>query len=997
MNRTIEILIAEDSPTQAAQLQNLLEECGYIVHLAADGLQALEMAHARKPDLVISDIVMPRMDGYQLCKEIKADGQLRDIPVVLVTSLSNPQDVIKGLGCGADSFLRKPYEGKYLISRIEYLRANQVLRQQEQGQMGVEMYLGGQRHFITAERQQILDLLISTYTEAIRLNDGLNRSNQWLHGLYRIAEGLNQAEDERGVCEIAVAGAVELPGIQASWITLTDQAGGNRLVAIEGVSSAQATQWETLENHASIPLWAGDQVYGMISLLGAEEVKFNEEDLSILKGVGNQVGIALERSHLRSHLEQMVEDRTVALRAEVIERKAAEEEATRRLKQLRALHAIDKAIIAVQGLPTSLDIIVKQIAAQLQVDALRVLLLDAPSATLTYAAGTGFYEDILSQHRQPMDEGYIGRVAVGRQLIFLQNWKDADDFARASWFTKEGFVSYIGVPLVVQDELKGVLELFHRTPLAPTEEWSGFLQALALQTAIAIDHDALFSQTRHLLQRTQEEARKVKQIMDTVPEGVIFLDQDFHIQLTNEAGALYLSLLADAKVGDPLTTLDEHPLTKFVNMAHNVSWQEISLKDGQRIFEVATRPMHMDEHVEGWVLVLREVTVERNTQHRLQIQERLAAVGQLAAGIAHDFNNILTPLRIYTDLSLELAAGSGQLHSHLHQIGVAADRARDLVAQILTFSRDSRSERTPQRIQPVIKEVLHLARSGIPTTIELRTAIDESVGPVVADSTQIYEVVMNLCTNAFHALRTTGGLLEVELETVVLDGRRAADSLLKEGTYVRLSVRDNGHGIDPAILPRIFDPFFTTKKPGEGTGMGLSVIYSIVHEHGGEVLVESQLGQGTTFEVYLPLAATEDSKDKKNELDPPVVEGSERILIVDDEAILAFALQKSLEKLGYQVATASNGLEALEHIRRDPSHFDLVITDLTMPQMTGLALALALLTLRPELPVVLMTGYGDAIAPSKYQAAGIRERLFKPFSTSSIGRIVRKVLEQAQP
>jgi GAF domain-containing protein len=258
--------------------------------------------------------------------------------------------------------------------------------------MGLEMYLGGQRHFITAERQQILDLLISTYTEAIRLNDGLNRSNQWLHGLYRIAEGLNQAESERAVCDMAVAGAVELPGIQASWIMLNENGSGSRLVAAEGVPADRSTL-EELESHATITLWAGDQTYGVMKLIGSDGLIYQDEDLSILQGVGNQVGIALERAHLRSHLEKMVEERTAALRAEVVERKAAEEEAKRRLGQLHALHTIDKAIIAMQELPISLDTILEQIATQLDIDAVDVLLFDEKSEVLSFAAGLGISED----------------------------------------------------------------------------------------------------------------------------------------------------------------------------------------------------------------------------------------------------------------------------------------------------------------------------------------------------------------------------------------------------------------------------------------------------------------------------------------------------------------------------------------------------------------------------------------------------------------------------
>ncbi len=350
LNNGIEILVAEDSPTQAEQLKHLLEARGYTVMLATNGKLALAAARESKPALVISDILMPEMDGYQLCKAIKADENLKNIPVILVTSLSSPQDVIKGLECGADNFIRKPYDEKNLLARLEYLRANRALRQKERGQMGLEIVLGGQRHFITSERQQILDLLISTYDEAIRLDEGLKRSNQSLNGLYRIAGGLNQAGSEGEVCEMALERAMELPGVQAGWIFLREGESGYRLGAAHGLPPAlgvpgalegeclcrrkllageldhatntlecerlQETKGDTrgLRYHASVPLWVGERILGLMNLVGAEEGLFSDEDLKILHGVGNQVGIALERACLREHLEELVEERTAALR-----------------------------------------------------------------------------------------------------------------------------------------------------------------------------------------------------------------------------------------------------------------------------------------------------------------------------------------------------------------------------------------------------------------------------------------------------------------------------------------------------------------------------------------------------------------------------------------------------------------------------------------------------------------------------------------------------------
>ena len=378
-NSDIEVLIAEDSRTQAEQLRFLLEEHGYKVTATANGKEALEAAQAQKPSLVISDIVMPEMDGYELCKAIKSDEKLKDIPVILVTTLSDAQDVIRGLECGADNFIRKPYEERYLLSRIEYLLMNLDLRKNQKMQMGVEIELGGHKHFITAERQQILDLLISTYEQAVRINNELKlrekeleHFNHVLNGLYRIAEGLNQAVSEQQVAELALARAMDLPGVQAGWICMREGESGFRFVAMHNLPPAftvpgaldgncacrkqllsgkldavsNILECERLAKvksgtnglryHATVPLWLGERTLGLMNLVGPKEGLFDEEELKVLHGVGNQVAVAMERARLHEHLEQLVEERTAALTAEIAERKCIQEEQARLVAILEA-------------------------------------------------------------------------------------------------------------------------------------------------------------------------------------------------------------------------------------------------------------------------------------------------------------------------------------------------------------------------------------------------------------------------------------------------------------------------------------------------------------------------------------------------------------------------------------------------------------------------------------------------------------------------------------
>jgi len=360
-------------------------------------------------------------------------------------------------------------------------------------------------------------------------------------------------------------------------------------------------------------------------------------------------------------------------------------------------------------------------------------------------------------------------------------------------------------------------------------------------------------------------------------------------------------------------------------------------------------------------------------------------------GLAHDFNNILVPILGFTELALSDLPHGSKAHEDLSQVLNAGKRARDLVRHILTFSRQTEEEQRPIQLAPIIKEALKLLRPTLPTTIEIRQNIAPETGVVNADPTQIYQILMNLCTNAKHAM-PKGGLLEISMVNVDLNEEFCAQHEgLTAGTHVRLSVRDTGCGMNRETLVRIFDPFFTTKAIGEGTGMGLSVVHGIVKSHGGNISVYSEPGIWTTFDTYLPVV--ESIAETRPETAEPVRGGTESILFVDDEATVAEAGSETLKRLGYRVTMRTSSIEALELFRVKPGEFDLIITDYTMPNMTGADLTVEILRIRPGIPVILCTGFSYAITQEKARVLGIKEFVMKPIVGVELGKIVRRVLD----
>ncbi|MBI5186849.1 MAG: response regulator [Nitrospinae bacterium] len=389
---------------------------------------------------------------------------------------------------------------------------------------------------------------------------------------------------------------------------------------------------------------------------------------------------------------------------------------------------------------------------------------------------------------------------------------------------------------------------------------------------------------------------------------------------------------------------------------------------------------------------IRDITERKKLESQIRQKQKMEAIGALAGGIAHDFNNILTGIIGYTEIAMDELPEESQARGDLEQVFKAGQRAKDLVAHILAFSRQSEKEMKPIQFHLILKEALKLLRASLPSNIEIREKIDKEADVVMADPTQMHQVIVNLCTNAAHAMREKGGVMEVILQPFEVDGMFSrSHANLKPGSHLRLSVSDTGHGMEKAILERIFEPFFTTKQKDGGSGMGLAAVYGIVQSHSGAINAYSEPGKGSVFHVYLPRIEKDEKMDAMEIR--PVPRGTERVLIVDDEEMIIQMGQKILAGLGYRTQATTSGLEALELFRADPFRFDLVITDQTMPKITGEALAGEMLRIRPDLPIILCTGFSYVINEEKAKAMGIREFVMKPLLVRELAEAVRRALD----
>lgn len=719
-----------------------------------------------------------------------------------------------------------------------------------------------------------------------------------------------------------------------------------------------------------VPLRYRNKTMGTMTAVNrTDERDFTPQDAELMMAMANQAAIAIENAQSYAKTQ-------------------------RRLKEQTALREAGIIISSTLDLTTVLNHIAEQMSRTL--DATSAYICSFNPETMTSTVLAEYMGPQASPREQVSDLGatypennakFFKTLLAGQVDISHIDDPNLSAVERAH-LQQYGAKTVLCAPLQIRGQLIGFAELWEsRQKRDFSFEEIALCQAIAQQAAIAMENARLH-------QETQKQARQVQQILDTIQDGILLLDPEHRVRLANPAAQTYLNELAEASVGQTLHRLGGQPLAEMLaSTGDDRPPRVISTGSPRREFEVSARPLEAGPVAEGWVMVIRNVTEERKIQDRVRLQERLAAVGQLAAGIAHDFNNILTSIIGYAELVRNDAGISEPARQDLERIVQQGQRAARLVRQILDFSRQSLTERQPMDLAPFIKETVKLLERTIPEDIRITLELEPGEYLLRADSVQIQQALTNLAVNARDAM-PKGGLLEFRLSHLTLTpGEHPPCPQLRPGDWIVLSISDTGVGISPELRSHLFEPFFTTKGVGQGTGLGLAQVYGIVKQHGGEIDVESWVGKGTTFLIYLPTLSTLQKKQAESVPITPPRGQDELILLVEDDPTVLKVAKTMLEHLGYQVQTAVNGRQALEVYDQHRGEIALVLTDVTMPEMGGIELSQALRERDSGVKIVALTGYPLETEAKETLEQGIVGWLQKPLDLNKLAQIIRQSLQ----
>jgi PAS domain S-box-containing protein len=750
------------------------------------------------------------------------------------------------------------------------------------------------------------------------------------------------------------------------------------------------------------PLVSEGRAFGALVLMSRTEHRYGPKEVALAESVASQVSGAIAHAQL---LEEHIRS-AAALRA----------------SELTAQRMIrEKAVLAEVARILSSTLKIEDVYERFSEEAHRVLAFDRITITrvlpekgavqILYTSGPPVAERAL-MGEYPLSGTISGDVVRTRKgLAFCPadeaELRDAYPNILPMWAAE--FRSFLLAPLVQRDRVTGTLVLSSRETGAYGPDDLALAESIAFQIGGAIANARLFAEHRQMADALRESEASLLSIFRAAPVGIGLVRDRVIVQVNRRVCDL-LGYEPDELVGQSARVFyateadfdfvgrEKYRLIRETGTgAVETRWRR---KNGVLLDVLLTStPVDPSDPSRGMTFTVLDITPRKEAeQERRRLEERLRqaqkmeAIGTLAGGIAHDFNNILAAIIGFSELATIATDRNSEARGHLAEVLKASFRARDLVRQILTFSRRTESEFAPVNVHLIVGEALKLLRASLPSTIDLRHST-RSRGRVLGDPTQIHQVVMNLCTNAYQAM-PRGGTLEVTLSETRIDPMPPPEpQILAPGPYLKLGIRDTGHGIDPSILHRIFDPYFTTKEKTKGTGLGLAVVHGIVKAHKGAVRVSSRVEEGTTFDVLLPLISN--SAPGLLAREQPVPRGSEHILFVDDEPSIEALGRLTLEALGYQVTTSLNPADALARFRAAPRSFDLVITDMTMPGMTGDRLAQEVMRIRPDLPVVVCTGHSDLIDPDRARALGIQALVMKPILRDDLADLVRTLLDRA--
>ncbi len=514
----------------------------------------------------------------------------------------------------------------------------------------------------------------------------------------------------------------------------------------------------------------------------------------------------------------------------------------------------------------------------------------------------------------------------------------------------------------------------------------------------------VFAAAHDVSERRRVEGEKAQLVaaVEQTDENVVVTDRRWRISYVNSAFERKTGYARHEVTGKSIALLGSktgknifvHPIRAALK--RGLVWKgqrTVRKKDGSTFeVEVSMSPFCEESGaIEGYVAVARDITGQLKLEEQLREAQKMEAIGTLAGGIAHDFNNVLAGILGFAEMALDEAPEDSTLAKNLRYVVKGAFRGRDLVKQILTFSRRNSYEKKLLGAAPLVKETIRLLRASLPSSVEIRFTMASASDLVFADPSQIRQILVNLATNGVHAIGENGGVLEIGLKDCEVGPDAMPEPGMEAGEYLELAVRDNGSGMTPETMSRIFEPFFTTKTAARGTGLGLAVVFGIVKDLHGAIHVDSEPGLGSTFRVFLPKGKPE--MEQERFVSAPTLRGDERILFVDDEENIAEWAKAALERFGYRVTAVSDSMEALDIFLRSPFGFDLVITDQTMPRMSGKQLSREILKVRPHIPVILCTGYSDSASQADAGREGIRELLMKPISKKELAEAIRGVFD----
>jgi PAS domain S-box-containing protein len=974
---SVRILAVEDSPTQAVALHAALASGGYSVTEARSGEEALEALAASSFDVVVSDVVMPgTVDGYELCRRLKRGHPT--LPVILLTSLADPLDIIRGLEAGADNFLTKPYTAERLLERLGVLLATRRSRTRGRVQAGVSVRFMDREFVITSEREQILDLLVTTFEDAVRQNRELRlreeviaHSRERLAGMYDLSIALNHCSAEEEVIAAALDGAIRLPRVRAAWISLRDGVSGFRLAGARNLPPALGTpgalegdcrcrrmllageldrvtdilECERIARtgdgggraryHASVPLHCADNVIGVLNLLSEDEGLFDEDDRTILYGIGSQIGFALERARMWHQLEVSVEERTRALRGS--------EERFRTL--------------------------VTEVS-------------DGFFITDTHGIFT-FANPALARIHGFSDPAELEGHAFAEYL----RPEMRDEFRTALRASVEGGAAppQVTAPIVRPDGTEAVVEV--RT-------------TLAVEDGRVVGARGVMRDITERV-RAEERSRLSDGILRRVGNLVLVLDPGGSVVYVSPSVETLLGYAPEEVLGEgwwglPWADAEERGRIRstLARPADQGALGERLLRprDGTErwmLFEESRGPDGL------LILVGHDITERKRLLEQFLQAQKMEAVGRLAGGIAHDFNNILTSILITTELLLPGLADDGA-KADVQTIRGSAKRAAALTQQLLAFSRKQVLKPEVVNLNDLVRDTVGMLRSLIGEDITLEALLAPDLGNVEMDPGQMEQVIMNLAVNARDAL-PRGGRIVIETRNVDLNGDYVrTHSEARPGPHVLLSVTDNGEGMDPDVMEHIFEPFFTTKGVGKGTGLGLATVHGIVSQSGGHIWVYSEPRRGTTFKIYLPRVQAEAQAQAPT---PPKARGAtgiETILLVEDDEGVRRAAARVLKRAGYRLLTAGNGAEALAALEVHEGPVDLLITDVVMPGMAGPEVAQRLRGVLPGLRVLFVSGYSDEVVARQGLVGPNEHYMEKPFVVDALLSRVRDILDDAE-